>query len=634
MQRIWDLHIALLDYGSENSIAPALWKEYLNWTQSNFTKFRVGLMRETFRTAIRTLDRQKEKMFRTSKNVALSLTAVAEIETILLGILTTACEMELHAGYTERAIALFQALIEFNCFAPRNMFDHALKLQSFESFWSSEAPRIGDVGAEGWALWHARNVSGTAVTTQAPKSIVRDEPEQSVHTHSIVGLSLSESAAFPTVEQVETATYSEFHKRERAAEIAHWKPLRIAYESVSAQSLDEELDRVVLGEDILDYIVRFETHSLQIELVFRFLEMLGVQDLPRQHASGGAVMRNNDIQRSIVGNLFAKLQQFEDEEKAAAGASAQVGAQTYQINEPARRNMIRHVFERSLLAFQGNTALTIAFLKFERTHDKKRAKELAKTLLSAQKNDIRLWNCYAKVERLNGSFSEARKVYNAALAICSELGTKREELFSLNSSFASMEMRLGTDSQSILQILVSAAERAAKPDAKIEPNQALTPTRHVMARSAYEQVLTDTPSRHAVVCFAYFTHLSVGVDAAREVFERFASRLNGYDREKLLVTYCKYLFRFGKISAGPRMLRQVLGAAMSEFPLNTTLLSLFITLETRSQIANRMRRYFDEVCDREHSVALWLFAVKIEEARLGSKNRIRSLFERALSHPV
>jgi hypothetical protein len=57
------------------------------------------------------------------------------------------------SGYNEKAIALFQAIIEFNCFIPP-----AFQAQTFEQrrsmlegFWESECPRFGELGAKGWA---------------------------------------------------------------------------------------------------------------------------------------------------------------------------------------------------------------------------------------------------------------------------------------------------------------------------------------------------------------------------------------------------------------------------------------------------------------------------------------------------
>ena len=47
-------------------------------------------------------------------------------------------------GYFERAIAIFQALIELNCRSPKEM-KWLERLGLFEEFWDSERARFGDL---------------------------------------------------------------------------------------------------------------------------------------------------------------------------------------------------------------------------------------------------------------------------------------------------------------------------------------------------------------------------------------------------------------------------------------------------------------------------------------------------------
>ncbi|KAJ5884719.1 hypothetical protein N7495_009229 [Penicillium taxi] len=59
------------------------------------------------------------------------------------------------AGYVEYAVGLWQAVLEFCCFAPTEFADHTVgdktqALSSFHRFWTSESARIGDSGAAGW----------------------------------------------------------------------------------------------------------------------------------------------------------------------------------------------------------------------------------------------------------------------------------------------------------------------------------------------------------------------------------------------------------------------------------------------------------------------------------------------------
>lgn len=46
-----------------------------------------------------------------------------------------------------------QALIELNCFKALNVKTPTAQMASFERFWESESPRVGEDGAQGWATW-------------------------------------------------------------------------------------------------------------------------------------------------------------------------------------------------------------------------------------------------------------------------------------------------------------------------------------------------------------------------------------------------------------------------------------------------------------------------------------------------
>uniref|UniRef100_A0A6A7FS99 Protein NRDE2 homolog n=1 Tax=Hirondellea gigas TaxID=1518452 RepID=A0A6A7FS99_9CRUS len=68
-------------------------------------------------------------------------------------IVVQVCRLWAGSGYRERAVALFQAMLEFNLFQPELPDDVPLqdKLALLEQFWDSRAPRLGEAGNIGWA---------------------------------------------------------------------------------------------------------------------------------------------------------------------------------------------------------------------------------------------------------------------------------------------------------------------------------------------------------------------------------------------------------------------------------------------------------------------------------------------------
>ena len=73
----------------------------------------------------------------------------------LSGIFVQYCYFLHQVGHTEKAVASFQALIEFNVFLPPSLENSPTDDKSavFESFWDSSVSRFGEAGARGWAKW-------------------------------------------------------------------------------------------------------------------------------------------------------------------------------------------------------------------------------------------------------------------------------------------------------------------------------------------------------------------------------------------------------------------------------------------------------------------------------------------------
>ncbi|KAF7255910.1 hypothetical protein EG68_07147 [Paragonimus skrjabini miyazakii] len=71
-------------------------------------------------------------------------------------LLTDYCHWLVQAGHAERALALWQAVIEFNCFRPSDLIHTPTDqcLLEMELYWSSGAARFGQPGAEHWCGWY------------------------------------------------------------------------------------------------------------------------------------------------------------------------------------------------------------------------------------------------------------------------------------------------------------------------------------------------------------------------------------------------------------------------------------------------------------------------------------------------
>lgn len=72
-------------------------------------------------------------------------------------ILASFASFYVQTGYAEKALALFQAMIELNCYAPDSVksASHSVQIEHLEHFWESGAPRIGEDQASGWKNMNA-----------------------------------------------------------------------------------------------------------------------------------------------------------------------------------------------------------------------------------------------------------------------------------------------------------------------------------------------------------------------------------------------------------------------------------------------------------------------------------------------
>ncbi|KIX93254.1 uncharacterized protein Z520_11110 [Fonsecaea multimorphosa CBS 102226] len=111
-----------------------IWRLYLNFVQTNHVKF-------SFEPCLGIYKQWLQK--------AESASADHRRDTSCIYILLRLTLFVWQAGYTEHAVGIWQALLEFNYFRPRDIAPAEL-IPSFKQFWGSEVARIGEEGSAGW----------------------------------------------------------------------------------------------------------------------------------------------------------------------------------------------------------------------------------------------------------------------------------------------------------------------------------------------------------------------------------------------------------------------------------------------------------------------------------------------------
>ncbi|TPX33051.1 hypothetical protein SeLEV6574_g08419, partial [Synchytrium endobioticum] len=213
------------DVLANNKLSVKLWDKYITFRMTNDTAFSVTDCIHVFEDCIKTLNDELDS-------------DRGATEQLLAHNLTRVCYFLAQSGYTERAIACFQAMLEMTCFPPEAVTNASFTqmMLSFEDFWESEVPRVGDEGAKGWKFTNIRD---------AP-------PPRSKGNEMDVDL----------VEETWIAT-------ERSEERQSWLPLRDVSDA-------QDVERVVFFKDIQSLLFNSTLATTKSDILYSCLNFLGV----------------------------------------------------------------------------------------------------------------------------------------------------------------------------------------------------------------------------------------------------------------------------------------------------------------------------------------------------------------------
>ncbi|BGP12676.1 hypothetical protein JCM10213v2_008178 [Rhodosporidiobolus nylandii] len=657
-----------------------LWIEYVSWRQTEWATFEVkqvvGVFEESLEVLRRAMDRE---------DIGSGAREMLEGNAIYLFL--RLCLVLRQAGYSERALASFQALVELNLFRPVSLaapepydrpvawLDHLVR--QLETFWDSEAPRIGEKGAKGWG-----STSEDDLPPEPPSTSDSD----------LDRLSQQETGARP-------------HERWAATERLS------ASNSLPARSTDlgiEDYDdpfRVILYDDIRPFLFVIHSTDSKLQLAYAFLTFLGLPFVPPDYPTSTSFTTDAFIHSELV-ERPSRIQRFWP--KLDAGARARpyetVGGEAM---EPERKSAMSEPWEAPFAATPAavdllfgpsggktgwfktlrkedlvdvdvevarnaftllrsavsDTFLTLDFFSFEAAQSPKNAVKLAKQVLRDRRNELALWDGYARIERQRGKLAEARQVYLTALSMYRSF-PESEQIDGplLWRAWAEMEWEAGRP-EVALRVLVAAGGEAqvdlgslvSTYDDRPSPAQVLRARQHY-ARSleaSFQPRATQAHLRnrnHLAFASALFEYLTHNLAAAVDILEMHLFRLdvagaNGSaEHEEALIMYAKLLYRHMAVGRGykPAQLRDLLERAVKEFKNNTLFLSLFYHNERKSSpshpIQNRFRRTMEELVLKESEATSegWLFAIYAElhlNVRAVNIHAVRNLFDRALDNP-
>ena len=638
---------------------PRLWLGYIMFCQSQFLSFTTSTLTSLYCKSITTLISIVNGILKSHLPEPDTMASVLQLFSLY-------CNFLRQVGHTEKAVACYQALIEFNLCSPAQFNDVSSneRMQFFETFWDSGVPRFGEYGAQGWRNWMTSN--GSSIGLLEGRSVVKPVEEENHESTLVSGNDLYK--AWLLLEDYR-----------RTHQALPWRPDETCGETEEDCT---DPDRVVLFDDVSPILFQISDPSLQLKLVLSFLHFLGaptpspVTALSPHNSTlvESPVEVSQNISHTLDG-LLSDIPSFEhthqplgvgdcDGSLCTLTSLSDIGNfLTSQLLDPAHLSsvtrdeqvcsFIHNVCNQSITLYPSDVTsqisiaqVWIAFSLSQLTDDfrgglNKRSKEKTKALqkmiksllrLEAHRNNLSLWRCCALVEHLVGNYSEAIRVFENVLSqhpspplflsLC-------ECVMSLKSSLCSTPPPLNTTLAVHVLLCMCEGKYTLMTDAPLPSN--LLRARTTIERMTASEMEPNTETVSSVLGHAYLEYLTRGLDEACKVLgswiDTATSRMTKEQWNKadvlpfLKLVYSKQARLIVHHSmtnpVPPALLRRVLEEALHLFPSDSFFLTFFVASEEQSFISGRLRRFFNNVTLKTDTPTLWLYYVTAELARYG-----------------
>ncbi|CAL1288071.1 unnamed protein product, partial [Larinioides sclopetarius] len=664
----WDELIFLYPNNAE------VWKEYIIFILSNLQYFSTSRILKVFAKCIRTLSSLSEGTMK-------SHVIPPEIISNMLDILYQLCFIIRSCGYTEKSVAIFQSLIEFNLFSISisGSFSLSEQITCMEPFWDSGVPRFGEDGALGWATTvEQKKISFIKLVTESDLNNFEDD---------ILYQKLPE--------------WKTWLKFEKLRENNHWLPWRPNPEYDQTVDDIDDADRIVSFDDVSKYIFHITDEEHRFLLIHNFIKFLGFN--PHLFGCNGCCVKEMKNQLTVdnFDILSKKLSEslFSEQDSNPLSLNSKI----WNIESI---NFIKNVFLQAKMQFSSKYRILLSslWLKFLQrialesdTEKIENVKKFAKNLLkeTENRNCLLLWHEYIKTEFFSGSKSKAKKTAetlftSSSLAVVS--GTMAmKELWYFIRSYIDLSLNIQQDCvidnelfshNEIIWLLIHIGSRE-----KYAPysNDLIKPTMILKATSGFRNFLCQEfssivnakselcyclePYSYSLVdcakCFAYLQYFTQDLDAAvqalKELSELLENKATASMKRYILEEICAFqaeLLNFhtrnSTVSMKPLLL--YLYDSVKQYPSNARLLHILVKWRSASAVVSPTRRFFAGILKEPSKIKpiTWIFALaselaisyslsfknnsstdwqfyEVSPSTMGINWKIRSLYEKALN---
>lgn len=585
-----------------------LWLRFLDFSQSGFRSFKYEMCCASFKQCFTDIG-------------ACSQAPSAES---VLHLLIRMTAMMQEAGYQELALAIWQALMEFNLHRP-DFPDESPQdvLSKFEEFWESEVPRIGEPESKGW-----KNFDPNQVPPPCPPSLL--PVDSSTGLMQFLALEMDASMK-----------------------------LRIPGRTTDNVGEDDAFHTIFFS-DIEEYLSILPKHTPALLIVEAFLCFCGLPRLtslgPHQRAWWSDPFlqkRSKEVPRpDSQGNLLSQAFEgfMECPLQSLEMSHDFLFRQSFScLKVRLDMGVIKRILKT--VAFDPNSDVVLGeyLIAFEFYSSPDTVFKIAKQLLK-NRPSLRFYNAYGNAEVHRGNVDKADQVFSAALSIesakASLMTLERLQLF---ESWVLTALRHKSHVDALWRLASFPNPLEQRVESKETPSETVLNQSRSDLGEVCEQALLRQDYQSAIVTtsllaiFAYTSNDS-DVEAALAAFKNLSMWFKSHKlsdsqyAELHAQKEAHFLLHHASHAAivKPSLIRSTLEPLISQFPQNTILLSLYAANETRFSIDDRVRSTMHQNAlqpSEATSVAGWSFAIHYEKKRgkiAGTTSHsIRALYKRA-----
>jgi len=367
----------------------SLWKRYLLFVQTHYIRFSIPDTCAAYKGCIvklRTLLEQKVEAKEEGSSVF-------ELEQGILDIVEQGALLLLQSGHSEKAVAIYQGMLELNLFSPSFPgpgYTVADKLSLLEPIWDSGVARVGEVGARGWGEELQDRIA------QGNREVEVGGPGSEEWEGSVLA---QDKAAGAVWLQLEVGREKE--------QFFPWR---------QGEAEPEDPERIVDFDTVHEWMCEFSRPETKFRLVLSLLRLLGVEwkerffssllqsaasdsylGVPAHHGHdfhGGARLLQPIIPQVMSAEKVATFTHF-------------IFAQIYdKFEEPYKTKLMIMWLDFEYLIVEKNPS---------NPGLKKDLKKLAKTLLKEDRNNVELVVQFAELETRLGGYATGQAVLETSI---------------------------------------------------------------------------------------------------------------------------------------------------------------------------------------------------------------------------